>query len=744
MPRLVQLEPGEVYARDYRVVRALREGGMGALYVVEQLSTAVPRALKVMQPDLLRAADPQTARRNRERFLEEARISGRIPSEHVVQVLAAGVDEATGAPWMVMELLQGEDVGGLLARRGSLEPREVLALFEELCHALGAAHRVGVVHLDLKPENVFVARSQRRDVPFTIKVLDFGIARVVQDHRRSITMTSAIGSPLWMAPEQTSSGSHVGAPTDVWALGLMAYTCLTGGSYWHEGARSGGEFNFMAWLLEMMTAPLEPASVRARERGVAERLPAGFDAWFARCVVREREARFLDAAAAMAGLRAVLGDPAVFPGTRETPLLLGWVPEPHTAAAALASTEIPPTSVTPPIAVALSPPATFPPTTVPAAPAARRPSRRAIAIAAASGGATLLLGLLVVLSTLVFSGSKARPPASKTPEKPGTNAAPAAAAKPAPCPEGMLLVPGGTFTMGSLRARPKEPMELPAHPVKLSPFCMDRTEVTVGAYRTCVTTGRCTPAHSAMMIPEMMASEMRFFSQWCNRDLEDRTRHPANCIDWNQATTYCGSIGKRLPTEAEWEYAARGSDGRPYPWGKDPPAPERLNACGSECVAMFRRLGRRELQTIAGDDRWGATAPVGSYPAGASPFGLLDMAGNVWEWTADRFAKYEAADAPLEDPRGPSAGRQRVYRGGGWDPIEPSLLHAATRRGYPPGNRDVHLGFRCARSLVPWVRDSLNNSQALSPHAFVARARNTASITSPSRLGLRRNCSATY
>jgi eukaryotic-like serine/threonine-protein kinase len=684
MARLVQLEPGEVYARDYRIVRALREGGMGALYVVEQLSTAVPRALKVMQPDLLLARDPAAAQRNRERFLEEARISGRIPSEHVVQVLAAGIDESTGAPWMVMELLDGEDVGGLLVRRGHLEAREVLAVFEDLCHALGAAHRVGVVHLDLKPENVFVARAQRRDVPFTVKVLDFGIARMVQDHRRSTTMTTSIGSPMWMAPEQTSSGSHVSAATDVWALGLMAYTCLTGRSYWREGAQPGGDFNLMAWLLEMMSAPLEPASTRAREHGVDARLPAGFDAWFARCVVREREARFADASVAMTGLRAVLAS-SPFPATRTMPSLL---PEAPAGDQGYAPTAFPATA-----APAVYAPAAFPATTLP-------PVRSRTRLALAIGGGVIVLGAAVFgLVHWISSGPPPRPLASTkapaAPTSPGPKVAPPA---PSPCPKDMVLVPGGTFVMGSPEGQ-GEKRERPAHKVRLSPYCMDRTEVTVAAYRTCVTAGRCTAAHAKMASGFRMPSDLRLYSQWCNRDMEDRALHPVNCVDWHQAVAYCRSVDRRLPTEAEWELAARGTDGRIYPWGNEPPAPERLNACGKECVAMFRRVGQRTSATYPGDDGWGATAPVGTYPAGASPFGILDMAGNVWEWTADRFGRYPATPGdPIENPKGPASG-VRVIRGTSWDYILPTVLRSTTRRDWPSSERWADLGFRCAKTV---------------------------------------------
>src|SRR5262249_12710325 len=150
---------------------------------------------------------------------------------------------------------------------------------------------------------------------------------------------------------------------------------------------------------------------------------------------------------------------------------------------------------------------------------------------------------------------------------------------------------------------------------------------------------RCAPAH-------------REISPYCNR--ADRGDHPVNCVDWNQAATYCRSSGRRLPTEAEWEYAARGSDGRLYPWGNEPPDARRLNACGRECVAFGKRLGREFRAMYDGDDGWETTSPVGSFPAGASPFGALDMAGNVWEWTADWGGSY--AGVPVSNPRGPATG----------------------------------------------------------------------------------------
>lgn len=294
------LAPGSIFARDFRVVSRLAEGGMGAVYVAEQLSTGKRRALKVMQGALV------TEERSRARFIEEARVGARIASAHVVEVVGAGIDEVTSMPWLAMELLDGEDLGALLRRRGPMPPGEVLALLGQACHALAAAHGAGVVHCDLKPENLFVARSKQAGVPFLVKVLDFGIAKLVREGQTAATVTSAIGTPLWMAPEQATAGARIAPPTDVWALGLIAFALLSGRPYWRVASGEGSSPNVMALLLEVAGGAVEPATARSLALG-GPPLPAGFDAWFARCVDRESRARFSDAGEAFNALEQAIG-----------------------------------------------------------------------------------------------------------------------------------------------------------------------------------------------------------------------------------------------------------------------------------------------------------------------------------------------------------------------------------------------------------------------------------------------------
>ena len=300
------LHPGAIVGGDFRVERELARGGMGGVWLVEQISTGQKRALKVMHPTLV--AEP----RMRERFEQEARIGGRVPSEHVVEVIAAGVDAQLGIPWLAMELLHGEDLAALSTRHGPLPLAELVPIFRQLCHALGAAHSVGIVHRDVKPENVFLAEVQSADASRQVKVLDFGIARLAAEAKES--GTGQIGTPLWMAPEQSDPRAAITPAADVWALGLLAFHLLTGRYYWKTANDPSAALS--ALFKETLMEPLVPASQRAFEYALHASLPPGFDAWFSRAVTREPQERFPDAHAAFAALEGLVAGTLVSPPAR--------------------------------------------------------------------------------------------------------------------------------------------------------------------------------------------------------------------------------------------------------------------------------------------------------------------------------------------------------------------------------------------------------------------------------------------
>jgi serine/threonine protein kinase len=281
---------GAVVGADYMVVRPLGKGSMGTIYVAEQLSTSQHRALKVLRREYV--ADPTLFKR----FERESQMAAKIPSEHVVQIIASGVDEKLHAPWIAMELLEGQHLGAFVEESGPMAKDAALSVLEQVCHALAAAHKLGIVHRDLKPANVFLAEAHRVGAERVVKVLDFGVARIVAE---SLTLQGIpLGTPSWMSPEQVR-GEPATTATDVWALGLLAFYMLTGKTFW----RRTGDADVMR---EIATDPIPIARMRALEHGVHERVPAGFDEWFAQSVARSPAERFVNATAAYKALAQVL------------------------------------------------------------------------------------------------------------------------------------------------------------------------------------------------------------------------------------------------------------------------------------------------------------------------------------------------------------------------------------------------------------------------------------------------------
>jgi formylglycine-generating enzyme required for sulfatase activity len=259
----------------------------------------------------------------------------------------------------------------------------------------------------------------------------------------------------------------------------------------------------------------------------------------------------------------------------------------------------------------------------------------------------------------------------------------------------MVRIPGGSFFMGSGEPNSLE-SERPAHRVLLHPYCIDRYEVTLAKYKACSDVGQCKRAPRTNDWDGITDRDRAIYDPLCNaRDPEGRADHPVNCVDWEMADHYCRVAGGRLPTEAEWEFAARGPDGRTYPWGDEEPSAERMNACGSECAAWGAKKGVSLKAMYTADDGWPTTAPVGSFPKGASRYGVEDVVGNVWEWVADWYAPYTEDEAA--DPKGPADAESRVIRGGAWNGAYPSWVRPTFRYHDVPSKRSHGIGFRCAK-----------------------------------------------
>jgi serine/threonine protein kinase len=294
-PDAFSLVEGAVFHDQYEVVRRIDSGAMGAVYEVVDRRTKRRRALKVM---LARFVDnPEVTAR----FRREATITAEVVSEHIVETFDAGVDHETGLPFLVMELLRGEDLGKLVAR-GALLAEDVVTLLMHAASALDKTHASGVVHRDLKPENMFVTR--RDDGSPHLKILDFGIAKVIEKSATSATSTRNMGTPVYMSPEQVTGDGTVGPPADLYALGHLAYTMLVGEPYWLEDALAFE--TVYPLLLRIMQGATEPASVRAA-RVKHKTLPPAFDAWFAQATSHSPDARFKSAVESVATLARALG-----------------------------------------------------------------------------------------------------------------------------------------------------------------------------------------------------------------------------------------------------------------------------------------------------------------------------------------------------------------------------------------------------------------------------------------------------
>ncbi len=524
----------------YRIERRIGAGGFATVFLVRDLTLKRPLAIKVLSPDLTASAAA------RERFRREAEIVAQLSHPHIVPLHFIGASEDLF--YLAMTYIEGETLGERLRREGRLPLEGAATILREMASALDYAHRRGVVHRDVKPQNVLLDRESGR-----ASLTDFGIARSV-DSAGLTTAGVVIGTPAYMSPEQLA-GEAPDPRADVYALGVVAHEMFTGDVPFGDGTPAG----IMARRFTESLPPLR--RVRPEVSELLSRVVAG-------CVESDTNRRYRNGGEV---LKAI-----------DSPL---------------------PTR------------------------GRRSPARYAIIFA---------LGLLVVLAAWMGW--------IRAHQAPGPTASP-------PMPPGLVQVRGGSYVVGrddgQVYARP-------AHLITLPAFGIESTETTARRYLEFITaTGRVSP--------------------WiAPRD----STLPATGVTWSEANAYCAwrYEGGRLPTEEEWEAAARGEAGSRYPWGDAP----RAGAANTSSA------GRR------------APAPPRSYPSGTSALGVADLIGNVWEWTSSRMAPYPGGGAP------PDAARYMVIRGGAFD--TPDSIADATWRGYLPpttANRGdfATTGFRCAMSL---------------------------------------------
>jgi formylglycine-generating enzyme required for sulfatase activity len=736
---------GTIIADKYRIGSVIGEGGFCVVYKAEHTIWQQPVAIKCFK--ILANAPADQRDRLLDGFIQEGKLMAQLSSRSAAIVQARDVGTFTSRdgqwiPYMVLEWLDGKplDVVVWEESRAGFPPRtlpEAMALLEPAAVALEIVHSRGIAHRDIKPANFFVLGDPRSPSVY-VKVLDFGIAKVMAEHAEAAAHLANTGTeitsftPNYGAPEQFSRSHGATGPwTDVFAMALILVEILRGG----QAALDGNDFMQMAiasrdpmrrptpraFGLEVTDA-VERVFLTALAIAPGSRYPSMGQFWGALSHAVFPEAPTwsgapsgtidrMNLAPVSAGMRPqpspATGAGLVRGGTIPTPPSMPMMPM-ATGGPAMGGPPMSPASYPQPVYNPSLPVLNQPAMSGP--PPASPPSSKApLAVA---GIAMIALGVGGVIAYKMFGGAPAgpEPPAASgsaavavAPASASASASAATAARKAECPEGTVLVPGGKFFMGS--DEPGFKLWQPAHKVTLDTFCIDLNEVTAGEYKACSDVGECKRPDPIPDYPkpdgvsdEQHEKNRSAYGELCNFGKEGREKHPINCVSWALADGYCKFKKRRLPTEAEWEYAARGSDGRKYPWGDEGGDASHMNACGLECNKWETAHGLKpSARMFNADDGYPGTAPVGSFPKGKTKFGANDFVGNVWEWTADWFETYKADE--VVNPRGAPAGEKKAIRGGGFNGGVQLWLNPAFRYHQLATASAPAIGLRCAVNL---------------------------------------------
>jgi formylglycine-generating enzyme required for sulfatase activity len=739
---------GTTIAEKYAIESVVGEGGFAIVYRATHALWKRPVAVKVFKA----LSDVPAA--DRERLLGDFVREGALLAElsersaAIVQARDVGTVTVRGQeqiPYMVLEWLEGSTLESVLEKeRKAKAPlrsvEEMMKLIEPAAFALALAHSKGIAHRDVKPANIFVLGNPRaHDV--SVKLLDFGIAKVVQDVQKvggafSKTAGNVTSfTPLYGAPEQFNRSYGATGPwTDVFSLAVLCVEILSG----HEGLEGDD-------VVQLAFSSANPQR-RPTPRNYGAQVSDAVEQVFLKAMAVKPDERYATAGDFWNALRAAVGMGEMAGRLSVTPEQAG-IDHASMASTQLAPVPTNPSAQTGPTGssastnivqtggggnVSQTGPRPSGPQRLSTGdmPVADRVSASPFAppTAEEQKKASRVLWIIVAIVVVVCAGGvyaiyrefdggggattptptpSASASASGAPSGSASSSPSAAALLPAgACPAGMVKIPGGDFYQGS-DDNTALANEKPPHPVHLDGYCLDETEVTVSAYRKCSDAGRCLVASKTNDWPGITDAENKMFDPLCNAafqppdgGMNSHGEHPINCVTWDQARSFCEWREGRLPTEAEWEFAARGSTGRIYPWGDDPPNSTRLNACGKECASWEGANKLNVAMMYPEDDHWPATAPVKSFPEGKTNFGNYDMVGNVWEWTADWYAPYSkgmGTTPRVTNPKGPDSGTERVIRGGAFNASSPAWVRPAFRYYDTPEKKSYGIGFRCAR-----------------------------------------------
>ncbi len=617
----------------YQILAQLGEGGMASVYKAYDTRLEREVAIKVIRRE---AFPPNEMEMLLKRFERESKSLARLSHPNIVSVIDYGDYE--GLPYLVMVYLSG---GSLKDRLGKPMPwRESVQLLLPIAQALEYVHEHQIINRDVKPSNILMTDKGQP------MLTDFGLVKLFGEQDQDTTsLTSSgtgLGTPDYMAPEQWT-----GAPTaqsDLYSLGVVLYEMITAHRPYTADTPAGV-------LVKQATEALPLPKQYVPD------LPRDVESVLLRALAKEPKDRYADMRIFVAELENLLAGRDVIATTFKTSHLRDQM----TGSASRAQTH-----KSQPVAGKKS-----------AFPALLLAGLGIFALLAALGGGYWLLtppGVFSALPTATLA--LALPSATESAPTPTLPPTLSATATPAPLTATpvpveiqdtknipMRLISAGEFTMGSDDTG--DVGSRPAHQVYVDAFYVDKFEVTNEMYDACVYAVECRKPQQAGSVTRTTYFANPVFANF-----------PVLYVDWKMANAYCAWRGARLPTEAEWEKAARGTDARLYPWGNEEPDCSFANHAG--CVAD--------------------TTPVDQHEIGQSAYGVYGMSGNVWEWTSSLFRAYpyEAADG-REDP---AVQGERIARGGSWHIFggNSGNVRADTRLRLDPGYYGAYVGFRCVVS----------------------------------------------
>lgn len=653
------LQAGQKVGRHYRIEAVIGQGGMGQVVRATHDLTDQVVAIKTLSPHL--AADPGL----RERFLQEARALAGLDHPNIMTLHTFLEDE--GKLYLVMQYIDGQDVDAMFRRCGGLSPRAAIPILQCALRGLGYAHRQGIIHRDLKPANIMVTRDGR------VKLTDFGIALMRGGLRLTVT-GAQVGTVFYMAPEQLQ-GDVAKPRSDIYAMGVSLFETIAGRLPFEgdDYAVRKGHVEDPVPDIRLFRPDTPDFVVHAIHRALAKRAEQRFQTAEEFCDALGDWGNVLPLVECpLCSSKHPVGEGVTCSSCGKDEICGFHMVEEYHMCQLCVQQERRPSSSEPSRSPAIPTPFNLEESSQ----SQRAPSSHALARANHYGSdsqpppsrsTSSTRGQHPTFQPATTSSTRLSPSEQTSTYQTGNTSSVSVAARSTSSGQTlppnittsdrmeMVLIPEGYFILGAH----DEPNANPPKRCYMRAYYIDQTPVTNASYERFIKeTGYSAPQHWL----NSQEHNGRFFSP-------ELTLHPVVNTTYDDAQAYARWAGKRLPSEAEWEKAARGTDSRLYTWEGD---------------------------WIDGMAHFGSTltSPVLSHAKGKSPYGVYDMLGNVWEWVADWYLADSYKHMQETAPMGPSEGKYRVIRGGS-HPDPPRTVRVTTRNFRPPNLPGVAIGFRC-------------------------------------------------